>query len=379
MRRFPSLLKHLGWIALSLFTLAASGQAAPGMTRPLAYARNFEITDYPNYRLITVRNTHRGATQDYRYALVPKGQPLPELPEEVAVIRTPVERVVAMETVYIGYLDALGKLDVIVGTGSSDFITNPSIVEKVRSGAIQSIQAGQTLNIESILLLQPDLILTSITGNPVFDVPPKLERTGLPVVLSAGYMEQHPLARAEWIKFMAAFLDADAEAERIFKPTAEHYEALCGSTRKLKERPTVFCSAPYSGAWHMPGGESYTAQFIRDAGGTYLWADQPIQGNIPLDTERVFLKAAMGDIWLNPSHYRSLDALFGADQRFRMFQAARTGRVYNNTRQVAPEGGGNPIWEKGIVRPDVVLADLIQIFHPELMPDRELVFYEQLK
>lgn len=367
-----STLSFAGLLLILPSTHAAENKEA------LAYARNFEIAEFPTHRIITIRNTFRNSTSGYQYALVPKGRPLPELPPAAQVIRTPVERVVVMETVYIGYLEALGKIDHIVGAATVNFISNSEVRDRVNSGAIEKVQIGQQLNIERMLLLRPDLILTSATGDPAFDVPAQLSRSGLPVVLSAGYMEQHPLARSEWIKFMAAFFEADAAAEQIFAQTADRYEALSEKAKAAKSRPTVFCGAPYSGAWHMAGGDSYTAQAILDAGGDYLWSDVAGSGAIPLDTERVFLRAAHADYWINPSHYRSLRVLFGADQRFDKFTAAQHGKVYNNSKQTTLQGG-NAIWERGIVHPDDVLADLIKIFHPELLPDWEFVYYEQLQ
>ncbi|MFP4068836.1 MAG: ABC transporter substrate-binding protein [Opitutales bacterium] len=361
---------------LSPFWWCLLGLCLPGSpARAQDYAENFSIERFPTHRLITVRNVHRDSTARHRYALVPKGDPAPKLPEDVRLIRTPVERLVAMETVYIGHLEALDLLDRLAGAATAEYISNPEVRARVESGEIRRVQIGQNLDIERMLTLRPDLILTSISGDPSFDVPPQLTRSGLPVVLSAGYMERHPLARAEWIKFTAAFFEADDEARRIFDGIADRYEALGARTAGLEERPSVFCAAPYSGAWHMPGGLSYTAQTIRDAGGRYLWADTETRGSMPLDTERVFLKAAEADFWINPSHHRTLDELLAADPRFAKFEAVKQGRVYNNTRQVTPNGG-NPIWEAGIVRPDLVLADLIHIFHPEILPEHELVFYE---
>ncbi|WP_269526754.1 ABC transporter substrate-binding protein [Coraliomargarita parva] len=342
------------------------------------YAQNFNIEQFPGYRLLTVSNAYRNSDQTYRYALVPKTAPLPaDLPKDALLVRTPVERIVCMETVYIGYLEALGALDRIVGAATTNFISNPTVRARVETGEIAKMQIGQNMDIERMLLIQPDLILTSISGDPSFDVPPKLIRSGLPVVLSAGYMERHPLARSEWLKFIAAFLEKDAEAEILYRDIATRYNALVEQAAQAKTRPTVFCGAPYSGIWHVPGGKSYTAQAIADASGRYLWAGDDSQGGIPLDTERVFLKAAKADIWLNPSSYRTMPALRSADPRFAMFQAARQGKVFNHTRQVGPEGG-NPIWEYGVVHPDEVLADLIQIFHPGLLAERELLFYERL-
>ncbi len=348
-------------------------------TVALQYAENFEITEYPTHRILTIHNTHTQATRPIQYALVPRGQELPqELPQGCRIVRTPVQRVVVMETVYIGYLEALDQLETIVGAGTVNFISNQTVKARVESGQIQSVQVGQGLNIERMLLLQPDLILASISGDPAFDVPAKLSRSGLPVVLTAGYMEAHPLARAEWLKYIAAFFEADATADKRFDATAQRYEALKASVETDATKPTVFAGAPYSGAWYVAGGESYMACAIRDAGGDYLWSDTPQKGALALDTERVFLKAANADIWLDPSHYRSLNDLFAADTRFRKFKPAQTESVFNNTKRVG-SNGGNAIWEEGIVHPDQVLADLIKIFHPDSLPQYEFVFYEQLK
>ncbi len=364
---------------LSLSALCACLYGHAQETVPLQYAENFEITNYPTHRILAIRNTHTKATSTMQYALVPKGHALPqELPDNITIVRTPVERVVVMETVYIGYLDALNLLETIVGAGTVNFISNELVKTRVASGHIQSVQAGQGLNIERMLLLQPDLILTSISGDPAFDVPAKLDRTGLPVVLTAGYMEAHPLARAEWIKYIAAFFNADATANEQFEAIAHRYEALKARIAPTTAKPTVFAGAPYSGAWYVAGGESYMARAIRDAGGDYLWSDAPQKGALALDTERVFLKAADADIWLDPSHYRTLNELFAADARFSKFKPAQTDAVFNNSRQVG-SNGGNAIWEEGIVHPDEVLADLIKIFHPALIPEHEFVFYERLK
>lgn len=370
---------HRPIILFLLFAIALSQPLTSGPVRlPLEYAENFTIEQHDTHTALTVRIMLGGSERLYRYALVPRAMPLPELPAGIPVIRTPVERVVVMETVYIGYLAALDQLDTIVGAATVDFITHPDIREAVADGRIESVQIGQSLNIERLMLLQPDLILTSISGDPAFDVPPKLIRSGLPVVITAGYMEPHPLARAEWIRFIAAFYEASQQAEAFFGETAARYEALRAETASLEKRPTVLSGAPYSGTWHVAGGDSYTARAIEDAGGAYLWADDSSQKAIPLDTERVFLRAAEADYWLHPSYYRSLAELLGADPRFGKFGAARRGRVYNNTRQVG-DNGGNNIWERGVVRPDEVLADLIHVFHPGLLPNYEPVYYERLK
>ena len=365
-------------VMLCIHAQAAANADVP-QARELDYAKNFTIEEYADFKLLTVSNAYRNARSVYRYALIPHSAKLPdELPRDVIVIRTPVQRVVIMETVYVGYLDALDQLDQICGAASASYINHPKVIQGVESGDIQGIQSGQKLNIERLLLLQPDLILTTSLGEGQMNVSPQLQRAGLPVVLTAGYMENHPLARTEWLKFIAAFFETEDHSNEIFNSIKAQYTSLLDKTKGIDERPSVFCGAPYSGSWHVPGGDSFIARAIQDAGAHYLWADDSSRGSLPLDTERVFLRAAEADYWIHPSHYRSLSELFNADPRFAKFGAAQISQVFNNTRQVGKNGGNN-IWERGIVHPEEVLADLIKIFHPDLLPEHELIYYENLQ
>jgi iron complex transport system substrate-binding protein len=358
--------------------LLVSLLACSAASAEVRYAENFSIEDHEGYQLLTVRNAFRDSQQVYRYALVPREQSLPRLPSGIPIIRTPVERIVAMETVYIGQLAALDGLERVIAAATADFISNPTIRRRLAEGDVRRVQIGQALDVERLLTLQPDLILTSISGNPAFDIPSKLKRTGLPIVLSASYMERHPLARAEWIKFIGAFVGRSETADSLFKHTEARYRALTAHIDSVETRPTILCGAPYSGIWHVPGGRSYTAQIIEDAGGHYLWRDNSSRGGVPLDLENVFLRGAHADIWINPSGHQTLASLLASDPRFGQFRPAQQNKVYNNTRRATP-GGGNPIWESGVVRPDDVLADLIHIFHPDLLPDHEFVYYERLR
>ena len=269
------------------------------------YARNFEIANFRTHRIATVYLSGNGSTSSHQYALVPKGAVLPELPKDIPVIRTPVKHVVVLETIHVGFLEALDQLETIIGAGAANYISNPTVRQRIETGTIQTVQTGQALNVERLMLLQPDLIFTSVPSGPASNISAQLNRTGLPLVMTVDYKEQHPLARAEWIKFIAAFFGASDKADKTFDAIAERYEALLKTVDTIEKRPTVFCGAPYSGTWHMAGGNSYMAQLIRDAGGDYLWNDVTSPDVIPLDFERVFIKAANADIWLNPGIHKS--------------------------------------------------------------------------
>lgn len=373
----PPFKRRLTRLLLLLLALVPLAAMAAMETSDFTYARNLKIEHFPTYRLITVWNVNRDSQQRFHYALVPKGQRVPPLPQQTIVVRTPVQRVIVMSTTFIGYIDALNGLEHLIGVSNPELINHPQVRAQVAAGHTRGVQSGQSMDIESILLLQPDLILASSSGNPQYDIHPQLLRSGLPVVLSADYMEPHPLARSEWLRFVAAFFDAGPRAESIFTGIAQRYHQMKTRAQAVSVRPTVFCNATYSGNWNMPGGRSYTAQAIADAGGDYLWAENNATGSLPMDLERIFAKAADADIWLNPNNYQTMAQLLAADQRYARFAATQKGAVYNNCKQINAQGGNN-IWERGVVHPDEVLADLIKIFHPSLMAEQQFNFYQQL-
>jgi iron complex transport system substrate-binding protein len=353
-----------------------SGTQLTAQVSPLDTAQNFTITAAADYQLLTVSDGRTRAKR--RYALVPRQAARPQLPPDCSLIRTPVQRVVTLATPFIGYLDAIGCTQNIVGVANATHIYHPLIQEQLQQGRTLSVQTGQSLNIEALLKLQPDLILCNGTTADALALNPQLVRSGLPLVITTDYLEAHPLARAEWLRFVAAFFERSAQAEKIYQGIRERYHQLASACRSLTERPTVVCNAPYAGIWHLPGGQSYAAQLISDAGGDYLWRYQTQTGAFPLGLEQVYTRAANAAVWLHPNAATQLQQVAQIDPRLTRFRAFQTQAVYNYTRSTRP-AGGNDIWERGVVHADEVLADLIHIFHPSLAPDHQARYYQRLR
>ena len=231
------------------------------------YAENFTLEPKETYQLLTIRNPLAGNAAEQSFALVSGNDPLPDLPSDYTILRVPLRRMLALETVPLGYLDALHSLDALAGVGSVPYITNPTIREALKQETLQAVPSGPGLDAEAILLLQPDLLLTSASNDPASNLPEALLRAGPAILATTGYLEPHPLGRAEWLRVFAALLGKSVEADRIFNAVADRYEELAASTKWLTDRRTVFCQAPFAGVWHLPGGKSHTAQLIADAGG----------------------------------------------------------------------------------------------------------------
>jgi iron complex transport system substrate-binding protein len=272
----------------------------------------------------------------------------------------------------------MGLLDRLVGLEEFDYISTPAVRERIDAGQVVELADGGLINVELALDLDPDAILTFAFGSPEYDNHPKLVEAGLLTVLSADYMETTPLGRSEWIKYTSLYFNSESAANRVFDGIAERYRAVAELAAQAPERPSVFTGGLWGGAWYVPGGQSYFARFLADAGANYLWADEGSSSSLPMDFELVYERAADADVWLpDMSGWRDRATMLAEDERYAEFAAFQSGAVYNNSARTN-QFGGNDYYESGIANPDVVLSDLIAIFHPELLPDHELVYYEQL-
>jgi iron complex transport system substrate-binding protein len=328
--------------------------------------------------VINVLTPWRDSDETFTYVLVQCGTPAPEGFEDAEVIEVPVNTAVSMSTTYLPHFAELGLLDNLVGVDEFDFVYNPQVRERIDAGELVEIGGGSTVNVEQVLDLDPDLILTYGLGSPDYDAHPVLLDAGLNVALNSDYMEASPLGRAEWIKFTAMFFNREAEANAFFDGVAERYNELATLAADAEDRPTVLINGLYADTWFVSGGDSYTARLIEDAGGDYLWADDESTGGLPLSFEAVLERGQNADVWLNPNFWTTLGEGLAEDERYAEFAAFQNGNVYNNNLRMN-EFGFNDYSESGVVHPDILLADLVAIFHPELLPDHEVVYFRHLE
>lgn len=342
------------------------------------YATGFSVEYHKNYKIVTVRNPWQETDTTFQYLLVQCGTPKPEGSAEMQAFEIPVQSVVTLSTTHLPHLDRLGIIDRLIGVSRFNTVNTASVRAKIEQGELLETSSGRTLNIEALLERSPDVLLTYGTGNPEFDRHEQLIAAGIPVAMVAEYMESSPLGRAEWIKFTALFFNREAEANEIFSEIAREYESLLELTRQVEDLPTVFAGFSYEGTWYVAGANSYVGQFLEDAGADYIWSDLTIAGSSPKDFEAVFDRAKDADYWLNASQdWKHRDDAIAADIRYGKFAALQSDRVFNPTARLSPEGG-NDYWETGMLEPHLILADLIAILHPELLPDRQLKYYRQL-
>jgi len=341
----------------------------------LNYAQGFEIQQAEDYKIITLKNVWKGETTPHQYVLYKNNKP--EGFDNAIFVKIPIKSIVCFSLTHVAFIDRLDELNSIKALSGSDYVSNQKVLDKIQTQQIKEIGSEQLVNYELLVELHPDLVMTFGIDETSKTKLNKLESLGQKVVLNSEYMENHPLGKAEWIKFVGAFYDKDSLANAIYNNIESEYHQLVELTQRIEAKPSVFVGMPWNGAWYLAGGKSFQAQLFKDAGANYLWAENTETSSFVVDKEVIFEKAFDADYWINLNAFNSITEVLTVHSKFAAFKSVKNKQVFNNNLKVN-KASGNDYWESGVINPHVVLADLIQIFHPNLI-EHELVYYKQLE
>ena len=351
-------------------------------TGSIRHARIFSLDRSGDSTRILVRRPWQGAERDFAYLLVPADTADTSARKagyrgDTLVIPVPVRRAATLTTTNLRHLESVGALDALVALGGGRYVCSPEVRARLADGRIRDVGEDVRLDVEALVSLRPDLLITYVVGRSSDGALGKIAETGIPAAIEGSYMEETPLGRAEWIKFTAAFFGKERAADSVFAGIESNYRALAALGAKAARRPTVMVGAPFGGVWWVASGRTYVARLLADAGADYLWASDTTIGSLNLDLEAVLAKAGGAEVWLNGGEWADLAAAKAEDPRYALFRPWREGNIWNNDGGKCATGGRD-IFESGATRPDWVLADLIAILHPELLPGHEMRWYRRL-
>lgn len=342
----------------------------------LDYAKGFSVkTLESGVRLVDVADPQQDEDKmpvSYHFALVEKGSQA-DVPEGYTRVEVPVERTIVMTMLQLSNFTALEAHDVVKGITGTKNLYDKDIRKRVEDGRMVKIGMEGNFDTELILAAQPEVIFISPFKRGGYDA---IQETGITLVPHLGYKEAHPLGQAEWVKYVGLFIGKEKEADSLFEGIKQRYLALAERVAATDERPTVFSGEMHGGNWFAVGGKNHLAQMFRDAGADYILKDDNT-GGVPIEYEQMYALAAHADYWRILNSYPgdfSYEALKASEPRNELFKAFKQKHViYCNMKQT-------PYYESSPVRPDVVLADLVAIFHPELMgADYQPQYYQLLK
>lgn len=341
------------------------------------YAKGFSLKDYGSYKILEVRNPFPDSDKTYTYLLTKKGETAPENLKVDAKISIPVEKMVVTSTTHIPALESLHQENTLIGFPHLDFISSEKTRNLIAQKKIAELGENENLNMEILISLQPEVVVgfAMKENDKTYS---NISRSGISVIYNGDWNEQNPMGKAEWIKFFGALYDQDEKAAEIFEQIKTDYAAAKDLAKNVKQKPRVLSGALYKDIWHLAGGKSWMAEFIADAGGDYVYKDNADTGSLSLSFESVFDKAQNAEIWVAPGGFTAYEQMNSNSAHYKKFKAFQDREIYGYAH-VTGETGGVLYFELAPNRPDLVLKDLIHIFHPDLLPDYENIFFKELK
>lgn len=345
---------------------------------PVRFARGFHLYRDENKVWIDISNPWQQAQNIHLYYVLMPASELSKGKSAAQQIIVPLQRIACMSTTHLGFLQALNCSDRLIAFSGTQYVYNEEILSRIHSNEIHELGYEQSLNFEKLIQLQPDLLINYGVTAEISAVSEKLRSLKIPSFLSAEYLEEHPLGKAEWVRVFGLLLGKEQLADSIFNEIASRYLELKKLTDTITQKPLVMTGLPWKDAWYLTGRNSYLPQFIEDAGGNYFNAKHENREPLALSIEAVYELGHEADFWINAGTSHSIASIIQTDPRLADFKPVKNRQVFNNNLRMSP-GDGNDYFESGTIEPDIILKEIIQIIHPQLIQDKSFKYYRRLE
>jgi iron complex transport system substrate-binding protein len=318
---------------------------------------------------------------------------------DTLVVDKPMTNIIVMSTSHYGFLDALGRTDVISGISGPDYLWIDGLPCDFRASEASS--GGSTAkygiadvgydgapDYETIVSLRPEVVLTYAVSGVESPFVGRLKQLGIKVLTVNEHLERHPLARAAYIRLFGALTGDMATADSILSVVRTNYTAIAEGIKERGAMPRkVLLNIPYNDQWFVPASDNYLTVMIHDAGGTVLGCEEGKAASTVMSVEKAYSLSKEADCWLNVGWCSTEKDLLGVNPIFSDMLGAIKGNatgmipddfpvVWNDNKRVNTKGG-NDIWQSGVVRPDLVLRDLAGILHP-IEEDNNVIYYKPI-
>ncbi len=351
-------------LVVVLLTGCTGGAAVTDKDKELIRnAQWLSITEGDGYTQVEVLNPWKGNGELLqRYILVDRDSALADGYPAGTIVRTPLKNALVYSSIFTNAIVEVDGVESIKGVCDALYFKDKWVLDGLADGSIMDAGMSTAPNVERVIEMLPDGIILTPFQNSGYGA---IGTIGSPIIECADYMETSALGRAEWIKFFGALYGKYEVADSIFTATAERYNALVALTKEFPEKPTVLVETVYSGVWYVPGGDSYMAKMLVDAGADYPWSGVEDSGSLALDFTQVYDRAEGADVWLVRSYdsdltYSSLLGIHPLNDRFKAFKEEKVWG--SNTSRTA-------LYEEFPFHPDLLLKEYIAIFHPQVVED----------
>lgn len=301
----------------------------------LQYAEHFYVDYYEGgYKMLTVKDGTRILT-------VPEGMEIPQVTDDVIVLREPVRDLYLVAS---AAMDMFGKLDAIdtirLSGQEEDGWYLKEAKEAMRRGDI--LYAGKYNKPDYELIVSEGCSLAienvMITHSP--EVVQMLGNFGIPVLIDYSSYESHPLGRVEWIRFYGALLDKEEEAEREFARQTAIVDSV--TSEEKTGRTVAFFYLTSNGLVQVRQSSDYIPKMIELAGGRYIFENlgdpDSARSTVSMQIEEFYDGAKDADYIIYNSSIdggvASVEELIAGCPVLKDFRAVQEGNVWCTTNDM---------------------------------------------
>ncbi len=339
----------------------------------MRYATLLTMHQGVGYVHVEMKNPWDSLAPPRSLVLVDAEDSLPAHLPKGAIVRVPISSAAVFSSVHCGLMKELGAMEYLGGVCDADYVYLDEVRRGLQDGSIADLGQSISPDIERIIELHPGaLLVSSSDGMGPYG---KMGELNIPIIDCIDYMESHPLARAEWMKFYGMLFGQRERGDSIFKAVESDYLALKAKTDKASSRPTVTTDLKTGSTWYVAGARSTTAQFIADAGATYIFKDVDARGSVPMSPEQVFDRSINADYWIfkyNRAKTMTYDELAAEYPSYKEIKAFKNRKVFGCNLSTSL------FYEQTPFHPELLLRDYILMFHPELLPDEQMRYFKPL-
>lgn len=361
----------------------------------IEYAKNFTVEYHNHYKVVRAKVGFGAAHQDADsvaweraftdvMVLVQRGTPAPPLEGELAgaqIIEIPVNTIAGNADDAPTRFLALGVGDKLVGLGHGD-VYDEGLRKRFLEGEFAAIGASWHTgpNLEVLLETKPDLTLLTAASLTQSEGIQQTRKLGLAAAPEFSWSEVSYLGQLEWIKYDALFLNAEAQATRFFEDIKKRCEELKQLVAQQTEKPGVLWGMhSKSGNWTVRANGGI-AELIEAAGAKNPFANSQaaitetrangLSEGIPISDEIILTQADEVDFIIS---FQSTTDNWPPTNYMNTFPAFRNKGLYHHFKRYR-DYGAHDWYQTASMRPDLLLMDLIKLFHPDILPKHELFF-----
>ncbi|MCR5464344.1 MAG: ABC transporter substrate-binding protein [Bacteroidales bacterium] len=309
---------------------------------------------------------------------------------DTLVIDRPMTNIIVMSTSHYGFLDALGRTDVVSGVSGPDYLWTDSgfgASEASSGGSTASLREAPPLatlrsapvppltvprvawvspsrlasaassiindeevhrrqptsaladvgydgapDYETIVSLRPEVVLTYAVSGVESPFVGRLKQLGIKVLTVNEHLERHPLARAAYIRLFGALTGDMAAADSLLSVVRTNYTAIAEDIKERGVTPRkILLNIPYNDQWFVPASDNYLTVMIHDAGGTVLGCEEGKAASTVMSVEKAYSLSKEADCWLNVGWCSTEKDLLGVNPIFsdmlKAIKANATGMV----------------------------------------------------